>query len=233
MNRVSIFRLSLTVSLTCAFLVLGYELKDRIPGASGSIKLIAILCGLLFAPQFAAGLTRLALSLKRVRQFVLGKAWIEGTWIMTTYEDGKKIASGLSQVAYIGPSCEIQVQIYFPNSIRGGGPSFSTSTSVLLRETDLLYMNYFTSAGANSNFVGVAVGNFFIDQTRSFPKRYEGKVFYIDRGTHVRQIGIKLADRKVRDFIEKYGDAVWMNQILNTEEPQHLFAESLESDVHE
>jgi hypothetical protein len=225
MSRHGKFRLALTVALTTLFLMVTYELKGTFGENQNDAKVAGVLLSVLLGPGLATTFSKAAFSLRSVRQLVLGPACIEGVWLMETYNGDSLVTCGVSQVSYNGSTDALQVHIWFPKGVKGVAPGFSTSTSVLLRESDLLYMNYFVSSAAQSDEVGVAVGRFFADDASRRSTRYEGKVLYMGPAPLIRQIGYRMTKKKVIEAKKAGGEDRWMTILLQRECPA-LFADT-------
>jgi len=225
MSRLGQFRLALTVALTTGLIALAYEAKDQFSPYQLQGKIVGVVLSLTLGPSTAAILARLAFSINFVRRFVLGPSWIEGVWLIETYVGAKMVTCGVSQSFYRGKTDSLEVHIWFPVGIDGSGPAFSTSTSVLLRESDLLYMNYFISSGPESDSVGVAVGHFFSDEGSRISSRYEGKVLYVGQSPLVRQIGYRLSPQEVADARSAGGIRGWMSNLISSRFPNMFDSE--------
>lgn len=205
--------LALSVFLTTAFVVLAYELRELAPALDNSFRAVAVLAGLVLGAPLAHQLIRAAFALKPLRSLVVGRSSIEGAWFLAAYAQGELRACGIIQFTYTTAG-EILAQAYYPISVRGSGPYFSTSSSVLLREKDMLYVNYFLAAGSDHEFAGVAVGHFLYNAAGGPPVRYEGKIFYLDGREPARHLGFRLPDREVRAMIAQHGPSRWMDPTI-------------------
>lgn len=223
MSRLAEFRIALTVGLTTLLIVVAYETKEYFGQHDLEAKVLGIVVSLVLGPSLAGTLSRLAFSLRGVRRLILGRAWVEGVWLMETYVGDELATCGVSRVYYQGKSDTLTVNIWFPHGVRGSGKAFSTSTEVLLRESDLLYMNYFTSSGSEGDTVGVAVGHFFPEEPGRVVSQYEGKVLYVGQQMPlVRQIGYRVHPEQIKEAKKDAKGDDWMERLVLTRCPNVL-----------
>ncbi len=222
MNESTKFRIGLAALLTTLCVAISYEIKglifpDNALGISLSVAL-SLLFGTFGAEQIASKLFRI----QKVRQLIFRRAWIEGCWLIRTsrYIDSteESVSVSISQFEYdYDGSFSIRHFGYYKEGNISPTETYSRSIAIVLRESDLLYVNYLGAGVEDVQITGVATGYFFVDRAGKFPSSYEGKLVYFfpNAGNTLRQIGKKIDEEQVRQLIDRYGDG-WKESYLSS-----------------
>lgn len=214
MERTSVFERALAVAIVTLTLTVAHEWKQAPPFIANAPAIVPILlsigAGILFPPL----ITSLAVNFRPFRMLALGHAWVEGTWIVRTFDsDGNRIALGIAQCDYPNPNLELRVTSYWEKGILTRSETYAASDFVYLRARDLLYVSRLTSGQAAGPVIGLATGKFQRDLSRNETNAYEGQIVFLNGTPPLRQTGQRLPRKMVKRLARQHG-ADWMKAAL-------------------
>lgn len=192
---------------------LGYELKERgtsLPVPIWVILVASVWLGTYLAPLFSW----LFLRSRMARRFLFGSEWIEGLWVVSTFEGEQHVATSLATLSY---QCETLDLLVTTWAIGHKGQSerrvsASQVTSVTKEGGRLHYVSVFTSHTNTVSFLGVALGSFWCDSSSRHPNRYEGRVHYMDGRPLRSETARRLSDDEIRKLKKDYPDC-WEQEL--------------------
>jgi hypothetical protein len=212
-----------TIAITATFILvsLGFEIRSRLQPPSGLRGWLgwslAFVATIFLARNGTTLLWNMAVRLRSLRQFILGRTWIEGTWFFKTtdYKDGLPEITqvGLAQFWYELPDLVLAGRV---SSVRcATGEAVQTEAISIALDDSLRYMHRFVRHVNNVQHVGAAYGTFVCDMDKA-PERYEGGVIFLDaeEGHNSRQTGVKLARKEARALPKRFGSG-WQQQVLH------------------
>ena len=219
MERLTKIRILINVVIVTICLTVSNEVKsiDLIFINPQLSKILGIVLSILIALSLERFIIRSSSKMIWFRKLLFGKIWLEGCWIIDTYDlNDNIISSGIGKMTYNYPNLDLQISGYFPIGIRSKKSTFSISKDIYLREDDLLYINYFTSNSSPNTLVGVAVGHFYVDYKETFPSKFDGIIYYNDGKPAVKQILKKIKNKEIKallkekdweeKFVKKFGE---------------------------
>jgi hypothetical protein len=214
MERVDGFLRFLAVLIATIAAGASYELKDNVPFLKqmpiGVPIVVSIAIGALLPPVLVTVATKLRIA----RKLILGPAWLEGAWIVRTFNDSnEQIAVGLAQCDYPKSDLELRVTSFWEKGIRSGGETFANSDFVYVRATDLFYVSRLFSGRLGGPLIGVATGQFQRDTVRRRTTTYEGQIVFLDGQPPLRQTGKRLDAEVIKRAVKAHGDE-WMRHVL-------------------
>ena len=206
---------------TAIMVTLSYEVKIanlNVP------PFFLILFSFIISGYFANFVIDKSLGWRFGRRFVMGKAWIEGHWLLstTTIENNPNSISqlGLCYISYEGDSQSLSVVTYrkkINNNMHTGFSSISELVSI--RSYDLRFSNIFALSNGTIDTKGVTVGKFITDRGKTIPTRFEGHVTLFNEGINRRQSGTKISEKEIRKYIKNHQDN-WKDEMLKYYENQ-------------
>jgi hypothetical protein len=227
MSRAANLRSTIAISATLILVSLGFEIKSRIQTPTrwdgwerSSAWLFAFVFSLFLVTSGTALLWKMAVRLRTVRKFILGRTWIEGTWFIETVEhlgDKREITRvGLAQFSYELPDLVLDCRV--SSVMVATGDPIETKVASIVLDDRLNYMHCFTRYVQNVQEGGAAYGTFICDNGKR-AERYEGGVVLLNaEGKHnCRQTAVKLSDKEVRALSKQYGSD-WQQRVLHNSE---------------
>jgi hypothetical protein len=227
MSRAANLRSAIAISATLILVSLGFEIRSRIQIPTGWVGwprslawLFAFVFSLFLVTSGTALLWKTAVRLRRVRKFILGRTWIEGTWFVKTVEyleDKREITRvGLAQFSYELPDLVLDCRV--SSVMLATGDPIETKVTSIILDDKLNYMHSFTRYVKNVQEGGAAYGTFICNDGKR-AERYEGGVVLLNaEGKHnCRQTAVKLSEKEVRRISKQYGSE-WQQRALHDSE---------------
>lgn len=224
MPRATRLRSTIAIGATFLLVSLGFEIRSRLQPLNGSLGwlvwLLAFVVSVFLVRSGTTLLWNMAVRLRYLRKFILGRTWIEGTWFFQTTEyvgDSREIAQvGLAQFSYELPDLVLVGRV--SSVVLATGEPVQTEVISMILDDKLHYMHRFVRYVRNVQAVGAAYGIFVCDIDKP-PERYEGGVIFLDAEERHkrRQTGVKLADEDVRTLSKQFGSD-WQQRVLHDPE---------------
>ncbi len=235
MPRAARLRSTIAISATYILVSLGFEIRKFLPEPTRwpwLIWLIAFILSIFIARSGTSLMWSLAVRIRKIRQFILGRTWIEGTWFFYTTEyvneqpmsaaqyanqQPKITQIGLAQFFYELPDSSCRARCSDRISLRSNEPiQLKSSVSHSMRKGIICIV--LCDITRMFQAVGAAYGTFVCEDGQA-PERYEGGVIFLDvEETHKRrQTGVKLPFKDVKALRHTVGSD-WARIMLNNEE---------------
>lgn len=219
MSRSERSQSTVAVTTTYLFVSLGFVIRNYLPtGWPGWLLWIVCFGISVFLLKHGTDWlwNRIVLH-KGARKKILGHTWIEGTWLVQTFEYSDGVATevqrGMGEFGYELPGLSLSCQvtsILLPSL----EPVETTVTCIILAD-DLHYLHSFERYVMGVEEKGAAYGK-FIHHAGKTPDRYRGGVVILNRddACNRNQIGRKLTDQEIREAQIKYGKEGWRQRAL-------------------
>jgi hypothetical protein len=177
MDKLDKIRQNTILIISSICLVGSYEIKN-IGQSTLGVRIAVFVVSLLLGTVIGGLIIDLISSQGIVRRLLLKQQYIEGYWILDEFTSaGDYIGPCLVLIEFDGKSSKFQVSAY---GLKQNKVYFSVSRDVYLRDSDLTYINFFSSGYGGGNVIGIAVGNFYRYGIDSIPQSYEGKTFFLN-----------------------------------------------------
>jgi hypothetical protein len=173
------------------------------------VRIAVLVISLLLGTVIGGFIVNVILSQSLARRLLLKQQYIEGYWILDEFTNaGEFIGPCIVFIEFDGTSSKYQVSAY---GLKQGKVYYSVSRDVYLRDSDLTYINFFSSGYGSGNLTGIAVGNFFRYGLDSIPQSYEGKTFFLNSESSQpfslnRAIGRRIASKTVAKYKKEHGE---------------------------
>lgn len=205
MKRARRIRFGCTLILNAALIAAIYEVQSAIDTQSIPWRLLAVGLSVPVAFYTSRAAISLVYKVRFVRRAILREQWLEGVWIVDTYQSEEHVAAGIAEVRHAGPSLTPIINTYHPDGIRDTGVTYGVSRHVFVEEHSLFYLNYFEVRGDERALAGVAVGHCHRGASDSATCSYAGKIFFSDGSEPAFQEAIRLTDDEVREVQVEHG----------------------------
>lgn len=215
MNEVWRSKFGLGTFLTTITVTLSYEIKDP------SIKVpafILVFISFLISTYLANILIEKAMDWRWGRKLILGKAWLEGAWYLstTTLDNNSNAISqlGICYISYEGRDHVLTVTTYRKKYHHNMHTGFSSvSEFVSLRGSDKKFCNLFVLSNGEEETRGITTGTFISDGRENYPNNFEGHVTLFNERVTRRQTATKIPDSVVKRLMIEHGGK-WRDECL-------------------
>jgi hypothetical protein len=212
MSRYGKLQLAVAVVLSVICTSMGYELKALSPSlpVPAWVVIVASLWGGGFLAPF---LSTSLMKWRWARRIFLGSEWLEGVWIVSTFEGGTFIATSLAILSYDSTTMDLLVTTRTIGPGQDRRISASQMASVTKQGGHLHYVSVFTSQTHETSFIGLAVGSALKEPDSWHPTRYEGRIYYMDGRTPRSESGRRVPISAVRKAKKRFPSS-WEDELI-------------------
>lgn len=228
MQKLQTVKLLFTVFFTSGFVIAGYEMRAAGLSFWGLPQYLIAGLTLVLGGSLAAVVSHALLSLRRVRRYMMGSAYIEGYWyLVTSHQAGSPLdPDGILFIRHEPVSGETQVVTTRLDTTGAEYASLSEIAHVRTSGSEIRYLNYFSLACPGMQAAtGLSSGRFITsDDLLPYPNRLEAQINLSGEGTVRRQSADRICDRRVAQLKQLHGKK-WLTVALSKGK-SYLFEES-------